>query len=85
MIVVWLLCRLLQLPLASVRPPVEDEGGYTGVQAPKRKRVQETPVVEEAPPKVNAIGGMRLSCPAVSLPSALVWYSAERLPTCTYS
>jgi hypothetical protein len=52
-----LLCCLLQLPLASVRPPVEEEGGYTGVQAPKRKRVQETPVVEEAPPKVHLGGG----------------------------
>lgn len=45
----------LQLPLESVRPPVEEEGGYTGVAAPKRKRVQETPVVEEAPPKVRIV------------------------------
>lgn len=40
-----------ELPLSSVRPPVEEDGGYTGVAAPKRKRVQETPVVDEAPPK----------------------------------
>jgi hypothetical protein len=53
--VTHLCCAVLccvQLPLASVRPPVEDEAGYTGVAAPKRKRVQETPVVDEAPPKV---------------------------------
>ncbi|WIA16543.1 hypothetical protein OEZ85_013217 [Tetradesmus obliquus] len=40
-----------ELPAASVRPPLEDSSGYTGVAAPKRKRVEEEPTVDQAPPK----------------------------------
>jgi hypothetical protein len=43
----------LQLPIASVRPPLEDTTGYTGVAAPKRKRVEEEPTLDQAPPKVG--------------------------------
>eukprot|EP00878_Enallax_costatus_P016841 GHUV01017677.1.p1 GENE.GHUV01017677.1~~GHUV01017677.1.p1 ORF type:complete len:274 (+),score=82.36 GHUV01017677.1:702-1523(+) len=42
-----------ELPLASVRPPVDEATavGYTGVAAPKRKRVEDEPLVDQAPPK----------------------------------
>jgi hypothetical protein len=48
----------LQLPIASVRPPVEDTTGYTGVAAPKRKRVEEEPTLDQAPPKVGGAGSI---------------------------
>jgi hypothetical protein len=43
-----------QLEVGQVQPPVEQEAGYTGVAAPKRRRVEEAPaaVLDEAPPKV---------------------------------
>ncbi|KAF6257849.1 hypothetical protein COO60DRAFT_1701647 [Scenedesmus sp. NREL 46B-D3] len=40
-----------ELPITNVRPPAEDTTGYTGVAAPKRKRVEEEPTLEQAPPK----------------------------------
>jgi hypothetical protein len=47
---------LPQLPATSVRLRDEEEGGgYRGVAAPKRKRVEDGPVVEEIP-KVGGCG-----------------------------
>jgi hypothetical protein len=57
-------CCCLQLPVTNVRPPVEDSTGYTGVAAPKRKRVEEEPTLDQAPPKVCLMQHM---CVAVAV------------------
>lgn len=78
-----MLCSACQLPLSSVRPPVEEDSGYTGVAAPKRKRVQETPVVDEAPPKVcNMSQFLHSTCSHQLLVQAACSQIVSCLPCC---
>lgn len=73
-------CRA-QLPYTSVRPPVEEAGGYSGVAAPKRKRVEEEPLVDDAPPKVRERES-RLRARACGVPCVVVCYAMRMRALC---
>lgn len=42
-------CLRLQVTLTTIRPRPDDGEGYRGVAAPKRKKVEDAPVLEEIP------------------------------------
>lgn len=52
-----------EVAVANVRPRAEGDAGYTGVAAPKRKRVEEEPVVLEIPKvRGNVVWSTGLAC-----------------------